>query len=140
MLKGSVGRVFRPGVLEWPGIYDAKRGPRIGVRSQEQRDRRRAYHLRRSRRHTRPTDLPGEAQHVEPGAIEVLDARRKDVALPRGCRQLETIELRDHRAQPLDATQAASPVDVLPREQESHVLGRTDRRDLRAQTVERVAM
>ena len=38
--------------------------------------------------------------------------------------QLEAVELRDDRAQPVDAGQPRDGVDVLPGEEEAHEVGR----------------
>ena len=73
------------------------------------------------------------------GAI-VGDARRQHVVLPARRRQLEALELLDHRRQALGALDLVLAGDVLPMEQEAHEVGRADRLDLRAQAIERVAV
>ena len=92
-------------------------------------------------REPRPADLAGEAEHVEHRRLVAVDARRQDRALPRAGRAA-----RSRRAcattsrSPSSAGQPVDGVDVLPREQEAHEVGRADRLDLRAQAVQRVAM
>ncbi len=112
----------------------------VGVRTNEQRDRRGADHLRRSARQSRPSDLASQTECVEPNRLVPLEPGRQHVAFPGARRQIQAIELRDHRTQAFDAVEAARRLDMLPPEKEAHELGRAHRRDLGPQTVQRVAV
>src|ERR1043166_3692278 len=108
--------------------------------AQEQGDWRRTNDLCRPGRQPRPRDRTGQAEHVEHRRLISFDARGKDVALPRARGHLDAVKLRDHFTQAVDAEQARLRLDVLPGEEETHEIGRAHRRNLGAETVQRVAM
>ena len=104
---------------------------------------------RAARREPRPRDLAGEAQLVQPRGRVVLDAARRATRLPGGRRRLEALELDrlTHAARPsslrpfgFERRPAAAATEVLPAQQEAHVVLRRDRVDLAAQPVEGVAV
>ena len=108
--------------------------------AEKQRDRGCADDLRRPARQPCPRDRASQAQHVEHRRLVPLDARGKHIALPRARGRFDAIELRDRLAQPVEAQQTGLGLDVLPDEKESHEIGWTDRRDLGAEAIQRVAM
>ena len=115
--------------------------PRVRVLPEKEGDRRRRPELQQLRtRQSSPSDLAGEAEHVEPRRIVAIETRRQHRPLPRAGRHLESVEERDRLAHAVEPGQLAAVVDVMPREQEPHEVRRRDRLDLRAQPIERVAM
>ncbi len=73
----------------------------------------------------------GSYRSMRAGRIVRSHARR---------RRLEAVQERRDRAQAVDAREPAVRVEVVPREQEAHEVGRINRLDLGAQPVQRVAV
>src|SRR2546430_1846173 len=86
---------------------------------------------------TAPGDVARKAQLVEPRGFVARDARGQHLALPSGRCQLEALELLDDALEPVATVQLLARLDVLPREEEAHEIGRAHRLDLAAEPVER---
>ena len=118
-----------------------RRQPGIRVIADDERDRRHRGRLQHPRsRQARPSDFAREAQHVEHRGLVAVHPRRQHRALPRRRGHLEAVERFEDLAQTVGPRQARALLDVLPREQEAHEVGRGDRLDLGPQAVERVAV
>src|SRR5712692_12066889 len=85
---------------------------------------------------TAPGDLAREAELVEPGGLVAAHARRQHFPLPACRGQLEALELLDDARQALAAMKLQPRLDVLPREEEAHEIGRAHRLDFSPEPVE----
>ena len=111
-----------------------------GVLAQKQRDRRSPQRRLAPRRKPSPGHTAAHAEPVELLRAVVRDACGQHVVLPRGGRELETLELLDHRGEPFGALHLVLARDVLPVQEEAQEVGRAHRLDLGAQAVQRVAV
>ena len=76
---------------------------------------------------------------IDPAATHVhFEVLHFGTSTARG--RFDAIELRDRLAQAVEAQQPGFRCDVLPDEKEAHEIGWTDRRDLGAEAIQRVAM
>jgi len=111
----------------------AQRLPRAGVVGEEERDRRRAdRHGSGGGGEPRPAHVTGQRQRVEQRRFVAGDAQRQHVLLPSRGGDLEAVELGHDLLQSIDARQLCRRRGVLPCEEESLNVRRTDRLDLRA--------
>ena len=88
----------------------------------------------------RPCDPSGEAEIIEPGWFVLGDTRRQDLGFPGASRRLEPFELADDRFDGVRPFHLGVGRDPLPAEQEAQEVARGDRLDLRAQSLDRVAV
>src|SRR5262249_19517761 len=111
-------------------------GPEAHVAAGEERERGRAHRhptppgAVRPRPQPRPGGAAAEATLVEPGRLIALEARRKDLALPRRRRRFETLDLPDQRVERLRAFHARIGAHVLPGEQKAQEIAGRHRLDL----------
>jgi hypothetical protein len=114
--------------------------------AEEERDGRRRHQARRRALlaghggETRPPCFSRQADHVEHRRLVSIEPRGKHRPLPRAGRELVAVEDRHDLPQAVESRQPGRRLDVLPAEKEAHEIGRTDRLDVRAQPVQRVAM
>ena len=114
---------------------------------EEQRDRRRPNRTGCSARPPvrlsacpPPRHPSHHAEGVQQGGIVLRHPGREHIALPRGGRKLEAVQLSDDRGQPFEPAGVLVRIDPLPGEQEAHEVSRADRLDLGPEPVEGVAV
>src|SRR5262249_12342504 len=122
-----------------------ERGPGAEIAPREKSDRRRADWRRsagagRARRApTHPQKASRAAQVVERLGIVVDDARREDIAFPRGGLRFEPLDLIEHFHEAVWAVHARL-AQMLPVDEETHVICGRHGFDLAPQTLHGVAM
>src|SRR5204862_192931 len=87
-----------------------------------------------------PRGPTGETQVIEPREVVIVQTRGEDLRLPRRCRRLEALELRDQRSQRIRTFAPLRGNHMLPAAEKAHEVAARDRLDFLAQTLHRVAM
>ena len=107
-------------------IGESPRVPGVGMLAEKQRDADGRVPARRTLRagQPRPPGFARQAQHIQPRRIVPIEPRRKDRAFPGRSRQLDTVELRQDRPEPVDSGQVMRLVNAMPDKQETLEIGR----------------